>query len=206
MYDYTNLRSIPEDLHCSRGPVSSMPGSQHSVPSGSMCDTHHDRPAVARIQGETDSFGCEYLLVCQECKDEIRKGQDEDYKRLQFCDWCRQEKSECRPHRDMDEGMSGPLYTVCGDCRSREIQRALEELDAETGAYDFVDDYNIDDDEDPLEYVTPNEWHARYAGSSILVQTRTGNIASWLSRREVEKFIRKHKGKLRGRRLVIYFS
>ena len=43
------------------GPISSLPGSGHSVPDGAMCDEHPDRPAVARVQGETDSFGCEMI-------------------------------------------------------------------------------------------------------------------------------------------------
>jgi len=32
-----------------------------------MCDDHQDRPATHRIQGETDSFGCEYIDWCDEC-------------------------------------------------------------------------------------------------------------------------------------------
>lgn len=34
-----------------------------------MCDDHPDRPATHRVQGETDSFGCEYIDWCQECHD-----------------------------------------------------------------------------------------------------------------------------------------
>ncbi len=36
------------------GPISSLPGAYHSLPKGTMCDEHPDRPAVARVQGETD--------------------------------------------------------------------------------------------------------------------------------------------------------
>jgi hypothetical protein len=39
------------------GPISSLPGSTHAAPTAGMCDDHPDRPAVARVQGETDSFG-----------------------------------------------------------------------------------------------------------------------------------------------------
>lgn len=38
------------------GPISTLPGHRHKLPSGATCDDHPDRPAVARIQGETDSF------------------------------------------------------------------------------------------------------------------------------------------------------
>ena len=41
------------------GPISTLPGARHALPAGTMCDEHPDRPAVARVQGETDSFGCE---------------------------------------------------------------------------------------------------------------------------------------------------
>lgn len=37
-----------------------------------MCDDHPDVPAVARVQGETDSFGCEMHDLCQACLDELR--------------------------------------------------------------------------------------------------------------------------------------
>ena len=39
------------------GPISTLPGSRHRVPDGQSCDTHSDRFAVYRIQGETDSTG-----------------------------------------------------------------------------------------------------------------------------------------------------
>ena len=35
------------------GPISTLSGAHHPVPNGQMCDDHEDRPAIARIQGET---------------------------------------------------------------------------------------------------------------------------------------------------------
>lgn len=55
------------------GPVSTLPGAGHALPAGTMCDDHPDRPAVARIQGETDSFGSELWDLCEECRDEMQK-------------------------------------------------------------------------------------------------------------------------------------
>ncbi len=49
----------------SSGPVSTMPGHRQGSPSGVACD--HDgclRDATVRVQGETDSFGAEYLDFC----------------------------------------------------------------------------------------------------------------------------------------------
>ena len=123
------------DLHCSHGPVSSMPGSSHEFPAGSMCDMHEDRPAVKRIQGETDSFGCEYVLMCSECYDEHRKYREEQFKQEERCDWCATMKTGLRDHRDYDEGMSGRLYRVCSDCIHRENEAARLELE-DGGYYD----------------------------------------------------------------------
>ncbi|TKI01529.1 hypothetical protein FCN80_26365, partial [Martelella alba] len=57
----------------SNGPVSTLPGQFSGVPAGVKCDEHHDRDAVKRVQGETDSFGCEYYDMCQECLDKYRQ-------------------------------------------------------------------------------------------------------------------------------------
>jgi hypothetical protein len=51
------------------GPISTLPGARHSVPKGQTCDRRGNRPAVARIPGETDSFGCGLIDMYQECLD-----------------------------------------------------------------------------------------------------------------------------------------
>lgn len=98
----------------SRGPVSSLPGGAHSLPPGSKCDHHHSRPAVARIQGETDSFGCEYLDLCDQCLKGIREYAITPEARSGMCEWCRKPATDLRYARDYDEGMAGPVYGVCG--------------------------------------------------------------------------------------------
>lgn len=84
------------------GPISTLPGARHSLPDGTMCDDHPDRPAVARIQGETDSFGCEMHDLCAEClrvhREEMR---DPNAGR---CDWCGTEAVSRTPARDYEEG------------------------------------------------------------------------------------------------------
>jgi hypothetical protein len=113
------------------GPISSLPGSLHAAQG--MCDDHPDRPAVARLQGETDSFGSEMHDVCQECLDEHRQHQAEA--RTGFCDWCRTEQTTLRDHRDFEEGMSGPVYRVCGPCRKKESESLREEADERYNDY-----------------------------------------------------------------------
>jgi hypothetical protein len=117
-----------ENLHCSRGPVSSLPGSSHELPEGTKCDTHEDRLAVKRIQGETDSFGCEYVCMCQECLDEYRAYVKAELEQEHQCDWCKQRKKGLLPRRDPDEGQAGPLYQVCPECIAKDIERSAAEL------------------------------------------------------------------------------
>lgn len=130
----------------SQGRVSSMPGSRHALPAGATCDRHQDRPAVARVQGETDSFGCEYNDMCQECVDEHRAFIEAELNSPKYCCWCKQMKLHVSPHRDFEEGTSGPLYDVCADCRSEENKRAVAELE-ESGRYS-LSSYDADEDDD----------------------------------------------------------
>lgn len=106
------------------GLISTLPGAAHQVPSAAMCDTHPDRPAIARIQGETDSFGCEMIDCCEECRQELlakikaaREG---------VCDWCGNTAKDLRDHRDSEEGFYGPVYRVCGACILAEAKRYQE--------------------------------------------------------------------------------
>ncbi len=137
-------RFIMANIRCSSGPVLSMPGSSHGFPAGSMCDMHPKQLAVKRIQGETDSFGAEYFLACQDCVGLFRNYREQQLDTEQYCDWCKAMKKRVVKHRDMDEGSSGTVYNVCSDCRAQESQRATEEL-AESDAWE---DTKLDDHED----------------------------------------------------------
>ena len=123
------------------GPISSLPGSTHQLPDGAMCDTHQDRPAVARIQGETDSFGSEMHDVCAECRDEIRNHKDHGR-----CDWCKTE-ADLRPYRDLEEGSAGPVYQVCAECRRKDRARWAAEVEDDDDYlyYDDGEDTNVED-------------------------------------------------------------
>ena len=114
------------------GPISTLPGATWDPPDGAWCDDHPDRPAVRRVQGETDSFGSEMYDLCQECIDKMRGEVAEERAKPHRCDWCKKEKVGVRPKRDYDEGMSGPVYQVCGDC-ALEYNRRLEEEEQYNG-------------------------------------------------------------------------
>ena len=115
--------------HISKGPVSSMPGAVKAVIEGHTCDTegHEDRPSFKMVQGETDSFGCEYMDLCEECYKAFLEKPDE--KVICTCEWCKAENVEVFPTRDFDEGMYGPVYSVCIACRRKQIEDAEEELE-----------------------------------------------------------------------------
>lgn len=108
-----------------------------------MCDDHPDRPAIARVQGETDSFGSEMHDMCQECLDKHRAHLTSDEameRRIGICEWCNNSAEDLRNARDYDEGMCGRLYRVCGACIKRVNEEAAAELD-EMESFDFSDDY-----------------------------------------------------------------
>lgn len=112
----------------SHGPVSTLPYSRHDLPSDTMCDEHPKRKAVARVQGETDSFGCEYNDLCEQCLKELRDYQMSAEARTGECDWCDEQATDLRDARDYDEGMSGRVYRVCGGCIKRRDAEAREEM------------------------------------------------------------------------------
>lgn len=111
----------------SRGPVSTLPGHKGHPPHGTICDEHPEELAVMRVQGETDSFGCEYYDLCQDCLDERKEQLTEPV--VAMCEWCNTEANDIRPHRDYEEGMFGPVYQVCGNCVRKERERMREEYD-----------------------------------------------------------------------------
>ena len=113
----------------SNGPVASMPGARSVVSRGTMCDEHPHRLAVRRLQGETDSFGCEYHDLCQECLDKISKHQEDQLAEERLCEWCGNMSTGVRPRRDYDEGSYGRLWDACPACIRKDAERGLLESD-----------------------------------------------------------------------------
>lgn len=110
----------------SSGPVRTLPGSLHSLDNTDMCDEHDTVPAVKKVQGETDSFGCEFMFMCQKCYDDYkRKLNVADHSGI--CDWCKKSVDRVVPHRDIEEGASGRVYDVCLPCIELERARWREE-------------------------------------------------------------------------------
>jgi hypothetical protein len=116
------------------GPVSTLPGARFPAQDGMMCDDHPGRPAIARVQGETDSFGAEYLDLCEACIAELRQHAQQE--RIGRCDWCKTDATDLRPRRDYEEGMAGRVYRVCGACVKRETERLLEDWEESSRCWD----------------------------------------------------------------------
>lgn len=102
------------------GPISTLPGARHALPDGAKCDEHPDRDAVARVQGETDSFGSELIDMCAECLAADKAYEIEAREEEGTCEWCKCTAKGLRNHRDYDEGLAGRVYRVCTDCIDRE--------------------------------------------------------------------------------------
>lgn len=194
------------------GPISSLPGTGHKLPAYMMCDDHPDRPAVKRIQGETDSYGSEMIDMCQECYDEYLAQREAlgNGSHLGFCPSraCSGTKQQVPlfAYRDPDEGMYGPVYWYCADCR-RSIREAY--LDDERGDNAHVipfDDGDYTDDRDDFddEVGAPELFGFLYRGTSKIMMDRYQRNYVQLSLRDARKFLRKHKGKMRGHRLTMF--
>lgn len=97
-------------------------------------------PATVRIQGETDSFGCEMIDLCAACRKKELELEKTSEALPDKCDWCKSETTEARPTRDHEEGPRGPVYWVCPACRTKQID------DAEREYSDYFDDWGDYDD------------------------------------------------------------
>jgi hypothetical protein len=118
------------------GPISTLPGKHYTPPEGQSCDDHLDRPAVIRIQGETDSFGSEMHDLCAECWEAEKAFKKTAPPMIAKCDWCKAPNVKLRPRRDMDEGMCGRVYYVCETCVKHDEERICAELDYYDDFYD----------------------------------------------------------------------
>jgi hypothetical protein len=91
-----------------------LPGQVLKPTAGASCEKHPDRPAPYRVVGETDSFGSEFIEMCQVCYDEFQAYTNDENNR-QDCESCGKQKS-ASPRRDPSEGSSGPVYYWCAKC------------------------------------------------------------------------------------------
>lgn len=102
-------------MAASSGPVRTMPGTFYPLPEGALCDTHPQRRAICRIQGETDALGAEFSDCCAECRERVLLLQKERHYPGR-CQLCGLFKENLKKWRDPNDGVLGPNYDVCEDC------------------------------------------------------------------------------------------
>lgn len=107
------------------GPNRYLPGQQLKAVPGVMCDEHPDRVSVARIVGETDSWGSELMDVCQECLDEINK--EKETRISDHCEIHNGRGTNVTFFRDPEEGFYGRVYTACEACRVKIINHFVDD-------------------------------------------------------------------------------
>ena len=126
------------------GRISTLPGHVSRPPAGTTCDEHQDRFAWKRVQGETDSMGCEQNDLCVECYDKMQEAQAAVNAVPGQCDWCSGMFAGLKPRRDWEEGSVGPVYMVCKSCSDRNdatLAAIMEALVEDEGqAPDYWDD------------------------------------------------------------------
>lgn len=93
-----------------------LPGSAHRVPAGTKCDNHPERIAVSRLQGHTDDNGAALHDLCSECRAEFSLQLDQPQR---LCEVCNRPKDDLQRWRDPADGVAGPVYQACGECRER---------------------------------------------------------------------------------------
>jgi len=105
-----------------------LPGDRRKVPAGDFCETegHETIPATWRVQGETDSFGAEYIYLCDECVKDLGRHWYEG-----TCPKCGTQDVKLYAYRDPDEGSNGPVYQACCTCRSKILASFIDDELAE---------------------------------------------------------------------------
>jgi hypothetical protein len=102
-----------------------LPGSRIQGAEGQCENEDCTNPATCRVQGETDGFGAEWWSMCDECAE-----QSSNPTSAGPCETCKKDSEKLFPSRCWEEGMNGPVYWVCEQCRANDI-KAAKEADAE---------------------------------------------------------------------------
>lgn len=130
-----------------------LPGQSFKCTDNVQCEDC-EKQAVWKVVGETDSFGSEFFYLCDEHMNQWEE-EERNADHSGTCEWCKQHKPLLRPTRDIDEGYSGPVYNVCTECRTKQNEDAIEELEHLWSQEQDFDEFEHDDDDEepePVEY------------------------------------------------------
>lgn len=113
-------------------------------------DCEQPTPATKKMAGEVDSFGVEWIYLCDAClakeKESMANNPVEDN-----CDHCGCE-AKLRPYRDPDEGSHGPQYFICQPCYQKSMDYHTQDLEDDDDDWvevlDLENDYPQEDEDD----------------------------------------------------------
>ena len=123
-----------------------LPGQRATVDENSMCDKHPEKVATNKLCVEADSFGEEYVNMCDHCWGEHEaalKRHESDPTQWEHCGECGKAAPHMVHYRDFEEGMNGPVYSHCPDCHQKYNNR----IAAEYAGEDDDDDYSDSSDD-----------------------------------------------------------
>lgn len=106
-------------------------------------DCTEETPATWKVAGETDSFGTEWICLCDEHHTQFKEGVEEHG--YGPCDICGSEEDTYRT-RDPEEGSHGPVYVRCQNHRMERLEDIVYFNNiCRIGDHDFEDDDDIYD-------------------------------------------------------------
>lgn len=131
------------------GQITTLPGSEHPVPLGTVCDVHTHNRATHRIQGVTDAMSAHLHDMCDICYD-IHMGQQENDAGI--CSICGQHSDHLTDYQNFRNGFDSAPEPTCPDCIREDQESVIDEVMPE------IEDLSIgheqdDDGLDPDRYL-----------------------------------------------------
>lgn len=127
------------------GKITTLPGTLHDVPWGTMCDSHPQDRAEYRVQGETDAISAKVHDMCAFCYQ--RHQMQEPEAEVEECEWCAAKSKHLQDYRDIREGLLGAIHRICPKCIAEDQASVID--DVPTVAQGFnVRDADQDNDDD----------------------------------------------------------
>lgn len=103
-----------------------LPGSVRKLTEkGHICEGYNNdcqNEATVCMQGETDSFGAEYSMLCDDCL-KLTKAAQAESDADDFCEWCGN-KTTVQFARDATESC-GRVYRLCRPCITQNIKDSI---------------------------------------------------------------------------------
>lgn len=141
------------------GQTAQLPGDLVKVDAGDMCETegHRHIAATRCVVNEADSMGWEGTCMCDPCYRVYLLDKKEN-PLVDTCERCNTPNVRLFNKRDWEEGNGGPVYQVCGSCRSSMNPPADDRSDSDDddSSWEGLDEVFEDDSDDDHSSEEPN--------------------------------------------------